>query len=150
MTLLRLPAQTKLHWRGESNRRRRRIVRDIAQADIAHLAVVRTGRDGERAERSRRKCLERLLHELGRRGIQTVVLESRGRADDMRDVSMVDALRAQRRVSARVRVAQAVGRNEPLLWVADAVCGALSSALIGADEFRTLLGGRIAVFDISP
>lgn len=73
MTLLRLPAQT--NWRGERNRRRRRIVRDIAQADIAHLAVVRTGRDGERAERSRRKCLERLLHELGRRGIQTVVLE---------------------------------------------------------------------------
>lgn len=92
---------------------------------LRHLVVVRDGRPGERPERRRRHCLERLLYELDQLDVGTVTFESRGPRDDKRDRDMLDALRAQHAVSAGLRIEHAVGPHEAMLWVADAVCGAV-------------------------
>jgi hypothetical protein len=54
----------------------------IAAAPLLHLVVVRDGQPGEKPERRRRHCLERLLHELDQLSVGTVTFESRGSKDD--------------------------------------------------------------------
>lgn len=147
---LLLPGQVKVHWRDESDKRRDIICRAVVACDLRLLAVVRVGTDaaGERPERSRRKCLERLLHELEGQEVGDVILESRGRADDRRDIEMVNALRGQRRLSSGVRLAHKVGRLEPMLWIPDAVCGAVTSARSGTDRYMDIIGRRATVIEI--
>ena len=88
-------------------------------------------RNQDRAERRRRKCLERLLLELERRVVTDVVLEFRGPADDRRDIHMLNALRGRRYVSTSIRLSHVIGRLEPMLWIPDAVCGAVTSSRTG-------------------
>ena len=61
ITALKLRGQLKLHWRSESDKRRQLIAEAITGLPMDHLVVVRDGRPGERAERRRRHCLERML-----------------------------------------------------------------------------------------
>ena len=69
------------------------ITHAVAGYDLEHLVVVRAGAANDRPERRRRKCLERLLHELETKAVDDIVLESRGPADDRRDIEMLNALR---------------------------------------------------------
>lgn len=128
---LRLPGHSKLHWRGEGERRRGIIANAVAGCDIDYVVVVLTGANQDRAERRRRKCLERLLLELKRRVVTDVVLESRGPADDRRDIHLLNALRGRRYVSTSIRLSHVIGRLEPMLWIPDAVCGAVTSSRTG-------------------
>lgn len=52
--------------------------------------------------------------------------ESRGRADNKKDVDMLKALRSQRRVTASL-VCHEIGRREPLPAIPDAVRGAVTA-----------------------
>lgn len=145
---LRLPGQIKLHWRDEDPARRLAITHTVAACDIDHLVIVRIGADHERTERRRRKCLERLLHELEARNIIDVVLESRGGADDRRDIQMLNALRGQHYLSSGIRLTHVVGRYEPMLWIPDAVCGAVTSARIGEPSHQSILKQRLTLIEI--
>lgn len=146
---LRLPAQIKLHWRDEDPTRRSAITHTVAACDIDHVVIVRVGADQERPERRRRKCLERLLHELEARSILDVVLESRGRADDRRDIQMLNALRGQHYLSTSIRLTHVVGRYEPMLWIPDAVCGAVTSARIGDPSHQSILNQQLTLIEIA-
>lgn len=127
---LLLKGQHKVHWRDEGGKRRQEIAEAVAALPMQHLVVVRDGRAGERPERRRRHCLERLLHELDQLGVATVTFESRGPKDDKRDRDMLDALRAARAV-ADLRIQHVAGPREALLWAADAVCGAVAQSRTG-------------------
>ncbi|MFC6712653.1 hypothetical protein [Branchiibius cervicis] len=144
---LRLPGQVKLHWRNESDRRRREIIRAVASYNLAHLVVVRPLEHPERSERQRRKCLQRLVDELERLNVFDIRLESRGRADDRRDVEMLNVLKTSQ-AAARTRLSHFVGRTEPMLWIPDAVCGAVVSARTGSREYQDVLRDRLAVINI--
>ncbi len=148
MSSLRLPGQAKLHWRAEDHRRRTLITRAVSECDLEHLVVVRAGALHNRPERRRRKCLERLLYELERRIVHDVVLESRGPADDRRDIQMLNALRGQQRLTGPLRLTHAVGRHEPMLWVPDAVCGAVTSARTGTNIHQEMLAPRLTLLEI--
>jgi hypothetical protein len=128
---LLLKGQHKLHWRDEGDKRRQEIAEAVAALPMQHLVVVRDGRTGERPERRRRHCLERLLHELGQAGVAAVTFESRGPKDDKCDRDMLDALRAGKAVAADLRIEHAAGPSEALLWAADAVCGAVVQSRTG-------------------
>lgn len=127
---LLLPGQKKVHWREDRDSRHDVVVDAIAQAGVEALVVVRRGPDGEADERRRRKTLERFVPELEVLGCAHLVLESRGAADDRRDRAMLDALRA-RRLSTSLRLDHTPGPGEPLLWIADAVCGAVTADRTG-------------------
>lgn len=85
----------KLHWGKEGGRRQAYIAARIASLDVSHLLVVRSAAHYERLERQRRKCLEQLCCELVERAVVSMVMESRGPADDRRDLQVLQSLRAQ-------------------------------------------------------
>jgi hypothetical protein len=142
---LRLKGQHKLHWRDEGEKRRQEIAATIAAAPLRHLIVVRDGQPGEKPERRRRHCLERLLYELDQLGVGTVTFESRGRKDDKRDRDMLDALRTKRVVATDLRMEHVAGPREALLWVADAVCGAVVQSRTGESIYLEMIQASVEI-----
>lgn len=145
---LLLPGQRKLHWRDEDPRRRLHIVRTLAGAPLEHLVVVRIGLVGERPERRRRYCLERLLYELDQLGVHTVTVESRGRKDDDRDRAMLDYLRRRRMLISPLHLDHQSGPSDALLWAPDAVCGAVTRARVGDVDYLAVLESKVEVITI--
>ena len=122
----------------ESDRRRRQIAEAIAQLPMRHLVVIRDGSPGERAERRRRHCLEPMLYELDELQVDMAIFESRGHADDRRDRNLLDAQRAKHAVSTDLRVDHVPGRKDPLPWIPDALCGAVTRALANPSTCKSL------------
>jgi hypothetical protein len=122
---LRVSGARKLHWRDEDRKRRRKIAESIAGMPLVHVVVVRDGQPDEKPERRRRHCMERLLYELDTLDVDTVTFESRGPKDDKRDRDMLDALRSKKMIPSTLRIEHAIGLHEPMLWIADAICGAV-------------------------
>ncbi|GAA1936275.1 hypothetical protein GCM10009797_32300 [Nocardioides hwasunensis] len=135
MEVLRLKGQNKLHWHDEDHKRRQVIIERVAQLPLMHLVVVRDQMPDARAERRRRLCMQRLLFELDQLEVATVTFESRGPADDRRDIDMVGAMRAEQTITSQLRIEHQKGPLDPLLWVPDAVCGALTADRVGDSTY---------------
>lgn len=127
----RLPGQRKVHWRDESEKRRRWLAEAVASLDALHLVVVRRGYVGEPSERRRRKTMERLLFELSAMGVHGMLMEGREAKQNRHDLSLVRALRARKEVPSGFRVDHAFGSEEPLLWLPDVVAGSVVAARCG-------------------
>lgn len=145
---LRLRSQKKLHWRDESEKRRHLVVKTIASLPLQSLVVIRVGPVDDKDERRRRKCFEVLLPEVARLGCATLTLESRGRHLDELDMKVVAALRTQHVVSSSIRVNHVAGPAEPLLWVADALCGAYVAHRTSRGSYFDLLAERTRIVNI--
>ncbi|WP_236688900.1 hypothetical protein [Clavibacter michiganensis] len=102
--------------------------------------MVRSVDSTEPFERRRRKTMERLLHELTMRDVALLVAESRGPADDRRDRDHLDTLRAARALSGPIRLDHRRGPVEPVLWVADIICGAIVQDRVGNPAPLAALG----------
>lgn len=139
MRAMLLARQSKLHWRDEGRTRRATIAKAVSLLPFRSVVVIRTWVPHERPERQRRLCLERLLHELAVMRVYSCVVESRGRSDDKRDRSMVDALRARGVLGSSLRVTHVAGVSDPGLWLADVFCGAAHEAELGNRENATRL-----------
>lgn len=124
----------KLHWRDMPLPLRRRSVKALAGMDHLTTVVAAAPLNGRKQERARRKCLGALLPALEEMGIATVVIESRDRKADLRDVETAEHLRRQGAIST-IRISHA-GSEEHGLWLPDQVLGAYGEALCGTDEAR--------------
>lgn len=123
--------QKKAHWHEESDERgRQRLIKAVASTTAEHFVVVRLGDRTTRSERRRRLCLERLCFELHALGVSEIVIESRGPSDRL-DRTLVDTMRAKRLIDASLRIDHVPGPAEPLLWIPDVVCGAVSQNRYG-------------------
>mgnify|MGYP001314738047 CR=1 FL=1 len=142
------PGQRKLHWRAESDRTREVIAKTIASLPALHVIVVRVGRPGERSERRRRKCLERLAYELDHRGVLHLTAEAREPKQNAADLHHFRNLRAAQRIQPRMRLYHVPGPGEPLLWLADAVAGAVTAARTGAPRYLQMLDGLIELVSV--
>jgi len=131
MQELLLPGQTKTHWRDESDKRRDLIIEALGESNLAEIVVTRVGPIDERDERRRRKCFAHFAEQLIRNDVWHLCLESRGAQADELDMAMVRALGAQQILPTSFRLSHVRGKDDPLLWAADAVCGAVVSARIG-------------------
>lgn len=145
---LRLPAQRKLHWSDENPKRQELITKTIADLPLEHLVVVRTGRDSDRPERRRRKCLEELFIRFDELGVSRATFESRGRKDDRRDLDVLQAFRASKRVSGSLRIYHQAGPVQPMLWIPDAVCGAVTADRTGDAAYLRLLDSCCTIYTI--
>lgn len=123
----------RLHWRDENPRRRRIIAGALATLDVTHTVVVGAPIDPHRQERARRLCMERLLHELHRLGVGQVYAETRTPSLNRRDRDMLDALRQRHAIPESLAVEFIHPDNEPLLWLPDAVAGAVGMQRRGDD-----------------
>jgi hypothetical protein len=145
---LRLDRQRKLRWHDESPARRRKIAGVVAGLESLHVVVVRTTPVKEPAERHRAKCLERLLYELDAADVSSVCLEARERSQNQLDTDLLGRMRATRTVGSRLRMSHAPGPAEPLLWLADIVAGAVTSALRGDPQHLDALGPNVDILAI--
>ncbi|QTF72087.1 hypothetical protein [Arthrobacter woluwensis] len=118
----------KLHWRDSNGSARLFIAQAISKLPATGCVVIRSQHSGQTQERQRRLCLERLLFELRALEVTGVVVESRGPADDRRDLAMLQMLRSRRIVDGTLRMEHCPGPREPLLWAADVLCGVVSHA----------------------
>jgi len=128
-TLL-LPGLIKVHWTDEGEPRRRRIVSLIR--DLGPMTVVVSHLDAPRrkVERYRRKTLETMYHEFVDMELFDLTLECRSAEQDASDRAHIVALQGQG-LDSRLRIGHQRGGDEPLLWIADAVLGAVNAAHLG-------------------
>lgn len=120
----------RLHWAHESPKRRDVVAAYLATIDIAVVVVTGTPMIGPKQERARRCCLERLLYELSQCGVEAW-LESRSAAPDRRDLRLVDSARNKGLVAVALKVDFRRPKDEPMLWLPDAVAGAVTAAELG-------------------
>lgn len=134
----------KLHWYSCKPDVRQSVISTVQELPLMHWAVVMKPADGESPERTRRKCIERLFWELAGLGmVGQVCMESRGPADDRRDMQMVGSLKTQRTIPGSMRVDHIRGVDDPLLWLPDAVCGAVGASLTGDDRWTRMLDRQL-------
>jgi hypothetical protein len=132
----------RLHWRHESAPLKRKIAATITGLDFTGLVVVGVRPDGP--ERARRMCMERLLFELDEMRISTVWLESRTQSLNRKDQTMVAALRSKKVISELLRAEFQLPSQEPMLWLPDAIAGAVGMARKGVDvALRETMGELI-------
>ncbi|WP_140403324.1 hypothetical protein [Microbacterium oxydans] len=130
--LQRLPRRgPKLHWRNQDRRARDASIATIADFDAYHVVVIAAPVDSRRQERARALCLERLAWQLDGQGVQLLTLEARPLQLMQRDLRTVDALRGKRALPEGLRIDHAQPSEEPMVWIADQVLGALGEKMSG-------------------
>ncbi|QNA91569.1 MULTISPECIES: hypothetical protein [unclassified Microbacterium] len=141
--LQRLPRRgPKLHWRDQDRRARDASIAAISGFDAYHVIVIAAPVDPRRQERARALCLERLAWQLDAQGVRLLTLEARPPQLMRRDLRTVDALRGKLALPEGLRIDHAQPSEEPMVWIADQVLGALG---------EKLAGGRSEWFDaVSP
>lgn len=139
----------KLHWRDEDRGRQATIAKTIAELRVEHLVVVRSeATTTGRPERQRRLCMERMLVELVKMGVRQAILESRGRKDDQRDHQTLDYLRRKRILDGGLHMDHVGGPAEPMLWIADACCGAVTQMRCGDRHCYALIESKVTLVDV--
>ncbi|MBB5787421.1 hypothetical protein [Jiangella mangrovi] len=140
--LLGKGSQPRFHWRDQVPADRRKAAAFVLGLRLNHLVVVGAGIDPRRQERARRKCLHELLTQLENQGVEHAWLESRDPVSDGRDIAAVRAFRAAHLIS-EIRVEHEHAVNEPLLWVADLVAGAVGAAEAGEPQYKLIIADGV-------
>jgi hypothetical protein len=150
MRQLLLPRQRKLHWRDEGASRHEQIMKVIADLKVEYVIAVRCEPDtSARPERQRRLCLERLLPELSALGVSHAVAESRGPKDDKRDLAALSQLRSRQLMPGDdLRLDHLAGPADPLLWIPDACCGALTRHRCGDPTYFERIKRAVTILDV--
>lgn len=129
----------KLHWNEMDPVEQESAVKTLADLDGFHLVAVGSPVPRRRQERARACCLRRLVLELAAFDVEMLVLESRTATLDVRDVETVKGARFDLPRGTSFRVAHERGRDEPLLWAADIVAGAIRAKKDGRPGYRRLI-----------
>lgn len=139
----------RLHWVDESSKRRDVIAAAIADIDLAAIVTIGSPMDKTKQERARRCCLERLLYELGLLGVGQVWLESRSATPDRRDLKLVDSARDKGLIPTDLKVDFARPRMESMLWLPDAVAGAVTAANLGEPRWIVAMSEVLTQHDVN-
>ena len=126
-------SRTKLHWHTESALSRSRICLEMAGLPFSGLAIAHIAHLSVTPERQRRLCLIELFESLPQSDTDRLYLESRGKKLDDRDRRLITDVWSARRYRLPVSLGHKPGFAEPLLWLADFVCGSLGHAYRGDD-----------------
>jgi hypothetical protein len=139
----------RLHWVAESAKRRDVIAETIAGLGIVAIVVVGSPVHRQKQERARRCCLERLLYELDQLDVSQAWLESRAPSQDKRDRSLVDSARRKGLLSYRTSIEFARPLQEPMLWLPDAVAGAVTASNLGEARWLLALSEMVVVYHVA-
>lgn len=116
---------SKLHWMDMDARLKRQSIQALSRLPMLHTLIVANDLPGKKQERGRRKCLEVLLPALETKGISLLILESRGRLNDSRDIELLLSLRRSGAVS-EIEIDHRRGSDDETLWVPDQILGAFA------------------------
>lgn len=130
---------SKLHWHEMDTQQRRNAVKTVAGLDGFHVVAVGSPVPRRRQERARAVCLHRLALELYGCGVTGLLVESRTRQLNERDVATVAGVRYQLPKQSQLRVDHVAGATEPLFWAADVIAGAVRAGRENNEKYRQLL-----------
>lgn len=136
------PRPGKLHWRNQNDHERGLSMKAIADLPLPHVAVVSTPLD-RRQERARAKTLEALSWELQGIGVKSLSLERRTPSQAVLDRQIVAGLRGRKVIDPNFKIDFAPGVQEPLLWIADQVLGAIGEAAVGNHQWLDMIERNI-------
>jgi hypothetical protein len=142
---LREKRLVRLHWATESAKRRDLIAHAIAGFDMTAIVALGTPVQRQKQERARRCCLEHLLYELEGSGVTQAWFESRAASQDRRDRRLVDSARDKGLISHALAVDFARPLQEPMLWLPDAVAGAVTAAQLGEPRWLLTLSQSVDI-----
>jgi hypothetical protein len=131
---LQMDGQQRPHFRKESHKRRRVLADAVASFGLPATAVV--AMSPTTAARSRGLCVARLAWEVT--DVDAIVFESRGPLADRHDATILAGIarHGPRHTPSFVRAV-----DDPILWLADIVAGAVFHDLVrGNSAYRTALG----------
>lgn len=134
--------QIKVHWSDEGPASRQTIVERLAQLSPMSVVVSHASQPQRTTERFRRKCLERLYYEMASMEVDDLTLEGRTPAQNKKDFAHVVALQNQGLPRA-LRIGHRRGGDEPLLWIADVVLGAINASYNGEPKYLKVLEDTI-------
>lgn len=138
----------RFHWHEVSANRLQMCQLLLAASHVRHVAAVATPLDPKRQERGRRLCLSAISWELDSRGVDRLQSETR-RQRDANDRRFLLGEQRVDRLPAALQYEFGQPNQEALLWVLDAVAGAVAAAF-GAGERRYLhaLGDSVDVLQL--
>ncbi len=118
------------HWATEGSRSRERMLELIIDTGVVAHVVVHYPTGRRRQEEARRAAIGELLPLVVAEGADELIIESRSNREDQRDrESVIEALhRTDPGILYRWE-----NKTEPLLWVADALCGMVKEYVLGED-----------------
>jgi len=146
-----LPGQLRFHWRLERGGQRARMLAAVAKIRPAVLAYSCRPMP-RRQERARALCVNSLVWDLHERDIKHAVFESRGEHGDRRDAATIEQARRAKWAAAAVTYGFDRADDEPLLWIADALAGAISAHLAEGDAtyLEELPEGLVTLREVGP
>lgn len=145
-----LPRQPLFHWRNESEQQRLLMMRQIA--GLGPTVFGYRCPMPPKSDRARALCLNGLLWDLREHEVDRLVIESRQERNDAKDrQTIVRSLKAER-APADLTYVFARSSDEPLLWLADAMAGAILAHLgEGRTEYLDVLpSGQVKTLEIQP
>jgi hypothetical protein len=141
--------QRRLHWRDEDGPQRTKIVAAISAIDMAAVVVVGVPMAKRQQERARRICMETLLPTPEQFGVSQVFLEARTQTLIHRDRQQVANLVGKKLITPALRVSIARPLEEPMLWVPDAVAGAVGADRLGNPEWLDVIRDSVTEIDVT-
>lgn len=146
---LRFKNNPRLHWHDEDDARRHKIALAIADCDVHSLVVLASPMARNGQERARRKCIEQLRWQLNdQHHVTHVNFESRTPSQNKLDQKMVATMRGSRAIPRSIRIDFERPGEEPMLWIPDAVAGAVGAAMRDQPQFQQALGERLEIVQI--
>ena len=121
----------RFHWHQEKDPVRQTMLEFIADANLAAVSATSRLRDARVQERARALTLERVLWELRPMRVRHLVLESRQERNNQRDRRRILAAQSAGIAARDLTYEFGLPNSEPLLWVADALAGAVLAAEAG-------------------
>ncbi len=131
-------ANRRVHFTNESPKRRREILELIASLPVRSFVVVCRRTHGVKEVDARSACLRTIVGQLQRDEVGRMVLESR--QDDREDVRLIERVRS---TQPRLVFEHRRPKEEPLLWVADAITWAAGTGGEWCELIEPIYGGDV-------
>ncbi len=131
------PGQRRWHFRDERLSSRRRFLAEVAQLhelEVVAVAFCCPTPSQRKSEQARVRCIWNLVADLRDREVQTAVFESRQEHNDRKDRREIMAADRDGVAASDLVYRHGRPREEPLLWLADAIVGAVGLSVASHDH----------------
>lgn len=123
--------QKKVRWYNSVDPLKKSVMSTIAAFDVMHCVVTRQMTANEEPEQARKKCLTMLAYEISTFDVADAIFEARSPKLDNDDIKMLNYLRTSKTIPHAFTGTHRPGRDEPMLWIPDAICGAVAESWSG-------------------
>ena len=123
------------HWKDEREDAQFRMLAVLAGGATRLFAHVRRPTVRREHEGVRATLLNALLDDLAKTTTLDLLLESRQRVNDLKDRQVIAGAVADHRISSDINYGHSGPDQEPLLWLADALAGAVMAQVRGDGKF---------------